>query len=173
MVKGVFYIILITLVLMSCNKKDYDNYTLAEPEEEVIDTTHWEYDYTYAGTLPSSEESENDLVNTKWVLTKYVISFATEYPMDTIEFLTNTTYQITSPAGQNYPAVSSIRTYTLSNVPNSTSKELQLNHFYPFGAYHYSTRLSELFIEDGVINNAEFTSLYESSKVVRAWFVKI
>ena len=94
MKKIVFLIAVIGLALTSCTKENFEpNYV--EIPEEVVDTTAWNSGYGNGGTLPTNTGTPvNDLVGTKWVLTKMVSAFATEFPNDTIDFVDGTHYTL-------------------------------------------------------------------------------
>ena len=159
--KNLFIILLALLALSSCKKENFGQYH-SEPE----DTTNVPHDsttYVYGGTLPSTGAVSNDLVGTTWVLTKYVSAFATEYPYDTLNFVSNNGYTLNGGA---------IRTYQLNTIPSSTNYSLSLYFFFPFGGSHYSGDVGGMFIDDGQINNTEFTDNQNSSSTIRAWFVK-
>jgi hypothetical protein len=151
------------LFLASCKKITPGSYAQNEPKPE--DTTTWEWKYTYKGTLPNwGGSTNNELVGTRWVLTKVVTAFATSYPNDTIEFVSNNQYKC------NFYA---LRTYTLTAGVASTNKTLTLNYFLPFGGSHYSGEVGQYFVSDGQINNAEFKNIQNSTATVRAWFLKL
>jgi hypothetical protein len=155
---GIFFI----GTFSSC-KKD-DDFGYSQVPEENTDTIHWEDEYSDGGTLPNGTGWVNDLVGTKWVLTKYVSGFATQYPNDTIHFVTQNNYTLNGGA---------VRTYQLSNVPSSTNKDLQLNFFFPFGGSHYAGQVGEFFVTDGVMNNIEFEDIQNPSTSIRAWLIKL
>lgn len=153
--------VVIALLFTSCKKEEF--IALEEVPEET-DTTNWQDTYTYGGTLTGNGGQSNPLVGTKWVLVKMVSAFSTEYPNDTIEFTTNNDYVLNQNAQ---------RPYTLSSLPSSTNYELTLNYFMPFGGSHYSTNVGYYFVDDGQINNAEFTNIQNTTSTIRAWFTKI
>jgi hypothetical protein len=155
--------LVVAFLFSSCTKEEF------EPRvevEEVEDTTDWQDTYGNGGTLPGGGTStqSNPLVGTKWVLTKMVSSFATEYPNDTITFESNTEYTIEGSA---------VRAYQLNSLPSSTNYDLSLYYFMPFGGSHYSGQVGYYFVDDGEINNIEFIDTQNSSSTIRAWFVKI
>lgn len=160
--KTLFIVLLSVLALSSCKKEEFGQYhqvpenTYNPPE----DTTF----YTYGGTLPNSGNATNALVGTTWVLTKYVSAFATEYPNDTIQFVSINQYTINGGA---------VRTYQLSSLPLSSNYDLSLYYFFPFGGSHYSGEVGNTFISDGEINNVDFINIQNSSSSIKAWFVKI
>lgn len=162
LIKSFLSILTVILLLSSCKKEEFVPY---KNEETPVDTAKWQTTYTNGGTLPGGTTSQqNPLVGTKWVLTKLVTSFATEYPNDTIYFYDNTHYFLNQNA---------YRSYTLSMIPSSTNYELTLKYFMPFGGSHYSANVGYYFVSDGEINNAEFTNIQNTTSTVRAWFVKI
>jgi len=144
--------------LASCEKEEITPIQ----EEEIVDTGSWEDEYGNGGTVPNGTGNlENDLVGTQWVLTKYVTQYSTEYPNDTITFVSNTEYTMNGGA---------VRGYQLSNIPSSTNKELTLNFFFPFGGSHYSAQVGQYFVDDGVMSNVEFEDVQNASLTVQAWF---
>jgi hypothetical protein len=151
----------IITLFSSCKKEEY---ILFVEEPEVVDTTSWQSTYNNGGTLTGNPSQTNNLVGTKWVLTKVVSAFSTEYPNDTITFITNNDYVLNQNAQ---------RPYTLSSLPSSTNYELTLSYFMPFGGSHYSGNVGYYFVDDGEINNLEFTNIQNTSSTIRAWFTKI
>lgn len=160
--KILFIVLLTVLALTSCKKEEFGQYQqVPENTYNAPDDTTF---YTYGGTLPNASNATNDLVGTKWVLIKYVSSFATEYPNDTIEFVSTNHYTINGGA---------VRTYQLSSLPLSSNYDLSLYYFFPFGGSHYSGELGNTFIDDGEINNVDFINIQNTSSNIKAWFVKI
>ncbi len=164
-------VIIISLIglFVACKKNPLEpitpgSYSLAPTKEK--DTTTWVWQYVDSGVLPSwgNVSKYNELVGTVWVLKKVVTDFATSYPNDTIRFVDNTFYTINNKA---------VIPYQFSAGVGTTSKTLTLNYFYPFGSGHYSGQLSQNFVTDGVINNAEFKNIETTNGLVRAWFEKI
>lgn len=158
--KNLIFILLTILIFTSCEKEPLGQY---HTEVEEVYTNDPNGGFIYNGTLPTNTVI-NDLVGTKWLLTKYVTAFATEFPNDTIDFVTTNTYTINSGA---------VRTYQLSVLPLSSNYELSLYYFFPFGGSHYSGEVGATFVGDGEINNSEFINIQNSSSTIRAWFVKI
>lgn len=154
--------LVIVMMFYSCTKNEPQPLYTYEPE--TVDTIAWQSQYQNGGTVPTTGNQTNVISGTRWVLTKYVTAFATEYPNDTIDFIDNTHYILNTNAE---------RTYQLSSIPSSTNYDLQLNYFYPFGGSHYSAEVGYYFVDDGEINNAEFRDIQNSSKTIRAWFEKI
>lgn len=160
--KNLIYILLVFVALTSCKKEEFGQYHTVQENtyNNPSDTTS----YTYGGTLPSGTNSTNDLVGTKWVLTKYVSAFATEYPNDTIDFVSINQYTINGGA---------VRTYQLGSLPLSSNYQLSLYFFFPFGGSHYTGQVGQYFIQDGQISNVEFIDNQNSSTTIKAWFIKI
>ncbi len=103
--KNLFIVLLAIVALSSCQKEDFGQYH--EEPENTYNEPHDSTYYIYGGTLPNTGTATNDLVGTKWVLTKYVSAFATEYPMDTLDFVSANTYTLNGGA---------VRTYQLSSI---------------------------------------------------------
>lgn len=160
---GIIFVSLSSL-LTSCKKDPITpgNYQAGQPAPP--DTTNWQDQYSNGGVLPTGGGTTiNELVGTTWVLTKYVTSFATTYPNDTLRFTSNTQYTINNGAVRNYQLTTSVA---------STNKTLSLYYFYPFGGSHYSAEVGATFVADGQINNAEFTNIQNTTDLLKAWFVK-
>lgn len=164
MKKLLFLFAIISLIFTSCKKEEFK--PMEQVPEERQNNTPWENQYGNGGTLPGGGGTNiiNDLIGTKWVLTKVVSAFATEYPNDTIEFVTNTHYTLNGGA---------VRNYQLGTIPSSTNYDLSLYYFAPFGGSHYSGQVGSYFIQDAEINNVEFENIQNTSTTIRAWFIKI
>ena len=160
--KKILFLVLTSILILSCEKEEYSPYV--EIEETNQDTTHWQAQYNNGGTLTGGGQSNTTLSGTTWVLTKYVSSFATEYPNDTIHFIDNNTYSVNNGGD---------RPYTLSSIPSSTNYELTLSYFFPFGGSSYSANVGYYFVDDGEINNVEFTNIQNTTSKIRAWFIKL
>ena len=156
------YIGLLTLVLLMVSCKKYESPYKQVPDP--IDTTQWQDSYTYGGVLPSGSNSQNNIINTTWVLTKMVTGYSTTYPNDTITFISSSSY-VLNQNGQ--------RPYTISQITGSTNKSLTLYYFYPFGGSSYAGQVGYYFVQDGFMNNIEFVNLQDNTSVIRAWFKKI
>ena len=153
----------LTFMLTSCEKVEVEPYYAYETTP--VDTTNWEDTYVDGGLWGSDGDQSNPLVNTKWVLTKVVTAFSTERPYDTLIFVSNTQYRLNN---------NGVRNYQLSSVPTSTDWSLTLNYFAPFGGSHYTANVGLYFIDDGVINNAEFEDDQNgSASTIRAWFERV
>ena len=160
--KKFLFLILTSILILSCEKEEYSPYV--EMEETNQDTIHWQAQYNNGVTLTGSGQPNTTLSGTTWVLTKYVSSFATEYPNDTIHFIDNNTYSVNNGGD---------RPYTLSSIPSSTNYELTLSYFFPFGGSSYSANVGYYFVDDGEINNVEFTNIQNTTSKIRAWFIKL
>ena len=158
--KKLLFAVSVILAFASCEKEDFGQYSQQlEPEDNPPTTV-----YTYGGTLPSTGTVSNDLVGTTWVLTKYVSAFATEYPYDTIAFVSNNEYTINGGA---------VRTYQLNSLPLSNNFDLSLYFFFPMGGSHYSGEVGGTFIGDGEINNVQFQDIQNEGNTILTWFTKI
>ena len=159
-----FGLFLFLSLFASCSKEPITPGNYQVGTVPVEDTSTWQWQYSDGGVLPNWNSQINDLVGTKWVLTKMVSGYSTTYPNDTIKFVSATNYILNSNA---------VRPYNLSSSVASTNKTLTLNYFYPFGGSHYSGEVGQFFISDGVINNCEFKNIQNTTSTIRAWFVKI
>jgi hypothetical protein len=158
--KKLLFVVSVILIFASCKKEEFGQYNqVLEPVDNLPTTT-----YVYGGTLPSTGTVSNDLVGTTWVLTKYVSAFATEYPYDTIAFVSNNEYTINGGA---------VRTYQLNSLPLSNNFDLSLYFFFPMGGSHYSGEVGETFVGDGEINNVQFQDLQNEGNTILTWFTKI
>ena len=155
----------LAIFLLSSCKKDTITPGNYKAGTTTKDTTTWQWQYSNGGTLPNwSNNQVNELVGTKWLLTKIVTGFATSYPNDTIKFINSNNYVINSNAA---------RPYQLTAGVASTNKTLTLYYFYPFGGSHYSGEVGQFFISDGLIDNCEFTNIQNTTSKCRAWLVKL
>jgi len=163
MKKILFLLAITTLIFTSCTK-EYVEPKYVEVLEEP-NTTNWNDDYGNGGTLPpNGGQPVNDLIGTRWVLTKVVSAFATEFPNDTIDFVDGTHYTLNNGA---------VRNYQLSIITSSTNKDISLYYFALFGGSHYSGQVGQYFVGDGEINNVEFEDIQNPSSTIRAWLIKI
>ena len=161
--KNLLLLLVIVLSFAACNKQEP-----LVPMEQVPDAQYQDSitnPYINGGTLPTgTSNGDNQLVGTSWVLTKMVSSFATEYPNDTINFVSNTEYTLNGGA---------VRPYQLNSLPSSTNYDLSLYYFMSFGGSHYSGNVGFYFVDDAEINNVEFTDIQSTSTTIRAWFTKL
>ena len=101
----------------------------------------------------------NILNNTTWVITRYDTENNTSvFPNDTLRFLNEDEYTINN---------STSRLYSMGIVMNSNDKTLTLYDCTTFGGT-YTGRVLSTVVEDGEINNTEFTELYGSDSL-RVW----
>lgn len=148
------------VILVSCKKEE-------TPKPSTSNTrptqSNWYDDYTDGGVLPNNTAT-NPLMGTKWVLTKYITGgLVMQYPNDTLTFSTYNKYKV-NQGGE--------RTYSLSAITGSTNKTLTLNFFSSFGGSNYAGVVGAYFINDGFINNAEFSDMQNSTIRINAWFIK-
>ena len=171
--RHIYTIILIGLTtLTSCDPDEETVY--AENQEMVVDTTYSEYpynkyndlDYDHMGTLPNWGTSfgVNDLVGTKWVITRVFNGYAYTMYSDTLKFINGTEYTLNSLTP---------RTYTFSGITGSTNKSLTLNFLTTLGGSNYSGQVGLFFIQDGLINGAEFHDTQNQSLIYKIWVEKI
>ncbi len=157
-------IVSIMIVFSASCKKDFGSY---QEVPTVPDTTTTKQDtYIDGGVLTNNPDgnTNNELVGTKWVLTKMVSGLATTFPNDTLNFTDNNHYSMNGGAS---------RTYTLTTITGSTNKSLTLNFFAPFSGSNYVGTVGQYFVSDAQISNAEFDDLQNSSTIIKAWFTKI
>jgi hypothetical protein len=152
--------LLVTIMAISCAKQG--GYTVGQPDP--VDTSNWRNGYQYEGVLNPPPSTNNGLSGTRWILTKFVAGYSTSYPNDTLYFQTSNTYIVNSGV---------VRSYQLTSGVASTNKTLTLYSFFPFGGSNYAAEVGGTFIGDGVIDNAEFTNVQNTTSKIRAWFVKI
>ena len=99
------------------------------------------------------------LVDTKWIITRYdTQNNTTVNPNDTLHFTDTDSYTING-GGE--------RSYTLGIVMNENKQTLTLYDCTTFGGT-YTGRVLSTFVDDGEINNTEFTQLY-SNDSLRVW----
>lgn len=125
--------------------------------------TNVPYGYTYNGVLGNSTTTTTTLVNTKWVVTKFIQNFVSTFPSDTLEFISNTQYTINGSTARNY---------NVSSIVGSTMKSLSLYSFTTLGG-DWSGQVQGTFINDWVINNASFTNIMNTSPETRVWLTRI
>jgi hypothetical protein len=121
------------------------------------------FGYTYQGVIPNSNDNTNNLVGTKWVVTKYYDGFSNNYPNDTLDFFNNTQYRINNGTSINY---------TLSSVFGNNMSELTLYGFYTIGG-DFSGMVPNSFVTNGEINSALFTDIFNTNNDKLVWMVRI
>jgi hypothetical protein len=152
----------ILLIVTSCYKPT-GPYTQI-PED--VDTQYMSKDEYIDGGLITygGSEPNNILVGTTWVITKVVSGLSTNSPNDTLRFISDNRYTLNQNAQ---------RLYTYSQITGSTNKSITLDSFYPFGGSNYSSQISPYAVQDGELNNIEFTDLQNNTKIIKAWLKKI
>tara|TARA_R110000803_G_scaffold61952_1_gene122042 strand:- start:3360 stop:4271 length:912 start_codon:yes stop_codon:yes gene_type:complete len=108
------------------------------------------YGYTYGGLISQSTE-ENEIVNTKWVVTYVQDGFANFTPNDTLHFINNNQYTINGTFASNY---------TLNGIIGNNYSELTLYNFYTIGGGDYSGYVPTNFISVGLLNLIEFSDIF-------------
>jgi hypothetical protein len=122
------------------------------------------YGWVYGGVWNPSITATSSLNGTKWVVTRYNNGLSGNvYPNDTLEFISNTYYTING---------SSQRAYTLNGVAGNNMKSLTLYSFTTLGG-DYSGQVLGTFIDDWVINNSEFTDMFNVNNTVTVWMERI
>lgn len=160
--KNFIKLFIIGVFLVSCEKEDLAHYKTIE--EPTNDSGNWSDNYSNGGVIPTGNGFTNQLSGSRWVLTRVVSAFATTYPNDTIEFVSNNRYVLNQNAQ---------RPYTLTLIQGSNLQSLTLNFFTPFGGSNYAGQISPYAYDDGELNNIEFTDLQNNTSKIRAWFEKI
>jgi hypothetical protein len=134
-------------------------------------TAHVPFGYQYQGVLSTGSNnpnlSSNDLIGTRWVVTKFYNGFGFDLPNDTIDFLPNLQYSINGLTNLN-------RTYNVTTIIGNTSVNLNLNDFSTMGGNNYSILTSRSFIDDGIINGSQATDILNqnnSNKFI--WMTRI
>jgi hypothetical protein len=120
------------------------------------------FGYTYGGTITTTT-STNDIVGTKWVVTKFYDGFANNYPNDTLDFFSGTQYRINNGTPINY---------TLSSIFGNNMSELTLYGFYTIGG-DYSGMVPNSFVTNGEINSALFNDIFGTNNDKLVWMVRI
>ena len=123
-------------------------------------------DYTYGGTLNSIYDSPSvsqSLNGTSWVITRYDEGMTPYYPNDTLEFISNVSYTINGGPWSNY---------TISNIAGTNMNSITLYECITLGG-NYSGQVSQSFIEEGSINNVNFTGVFGTPNSVNVWFDRI
>jgi len=160
----IYLVAVIVIVLSSTSCKKDDDFEPWVNVPEQTDTTKWQDNYTDGGTLPNNTSTGNVINGTQWILTKMVAGFATTYPNDTLDFISDTEYKING---------GTVRNYHLASLPSSTNYDLSLYYLAPFGGSHYSANVGFYFVDDGEISNVEFHNIQNTTSTIRAWFRKI
>jgi len=131
------------------------------PEEYREPASRW----IYAGVLNTNAvpPAQTEMNGTRWVVTQYVQNFISQFPNDTLNF---GTYQYTING-------SAPRTYSVSYLAGSNMKQINLYSFTTLGG-DYSGMVQNTYLQDSVINNALFVSLFNiSMPETRIWMNRI
>lgn len=121
------------------------------------------FGYVYGGLISTPTTTTNDLVGTKWVVTKFYDGFANNYPDDTLDFVSTTQYVINGGTPTNY---------TMSNVFGNNMIDLTLYGFYTIGG-DYSGMVPGGFVTNGQINSATFTDIFGTNNNKLVWMTRI
>lgn len=124
------------------------------------------YGWVYGGVWDPSSVTNNNttLEGTKWVVTRYNNGLSGNvYPNDTLDFISQTKYTINSGTQ---------RIYTLSGVAGNNMKSLTLYSFTTLGG-DYSGQVQGTFIDDWVINNSEFSDMFNVNNTVTVWMERL
>jgi hypothetical protein len=130
MVKIIVYSALVML-LFSCKKEPITpgNYTTTPAP---IDTSHWQYQYSNGGTLPTwtTSTTANDLFGTNWIVTEVTTPWpiVTTNPMDTVHFIDNAHYKV------GYNGV--VNAYTF--FTNTSGSTLTMNSFVTINSLNFT-----------------------------------
>ena len=140
-----FILLILSLVLLSCNKVELKPQEPLAPQPIITDTTF--------------VDSTVSLKNTTWVITKVLNTDMNEdFRSDTLVFISNNVY--------SFNGVQS--TYNL--YPNNTVFTLTLNNTV-WG--HISGNVFEFNLTQGVIENCQFKNYFTGQNVVKLWMYKI
>jgi hypothetical protein len=121
------------------------------------------YGYVYGGVITTPTTTTNDLVGTKWVVTKFYDGFANNYPNDTLDFVSNTQYTINGGTTTNY---------TMTSIFGNNMVDLTLYNFYTIGG-DYSGLVPDGFITNGQINSATFSDIFGTGNDKLVWMTRI
>ena len=157
----------ILFVLASCSKMNITpgNYTMLPPSK---DTSNWQNSYVNGGNINNTNWNGNQnngpWIGTTWVLTYFKpLGAFPPLPIDTIMFIDNQNYTINNGA---------VRLYNITSGVLSSYNITLYNHF-PFGSGNYSAQISNTFVSDGVILNANFNDINSTTRGITASFRKL
>jgi len=120
------------------------------------------YGYMYGGVITNTI-SVNDIIGTKWVVTKFYDGFANNYPNDTLDFISGINYTINNGTPYNY---------TITSIFGNNMSELTLYNFYTIGG-DFSGVVPNSFVTNGEINSALFTDIFNTNNDKLVWMVRI
>jgi hypothetical protein len=118
--------------------------------------------YVYSGVI-NNTTSQNSLVGTKWVVTKFYDGFSNNYPNDTLFFISSTQYKINGGTSNNYTATSGF---------GNNMTTLSLYGFYTIGG-DYSGMVPNSFVTDGQVNSITFTDLFGVNNDKIVWMTRV
>lgn len=122
------------------------------------------YGWVNGGIWSPTGTSTATLAGTQWVVTRYNNGLSGNvYPNDTLDFISNTKYTINGGTQ---------KTYSLSGVLGNNMKALNLYSFTTLGG-DYSGQVQGTFIDDWVINNSEFSDMFNVNNTVTVWMERI
>jgi hypothetical protein len=122
------------------------------------------YGWVYGGVWDPVFATPTTLEGTKWVVTSYNNGLSGNvYPNDTLDFISQTKYTINGGPQ---------RIYTLNNVVGNNMKSLSLYSFTTLGG-DYSGQVQSTFIDDWVINNSEFSDMFNVNNTVTVWMERL
>lgn len=163
---GDYYTIKLYESYVTINNVDYkywtiltlrrNGYTGNVAREEI------EYGAVYRGVINNIAVNYSTLQGTKWVITRYLSGINTTNPNDTLEFVSQNKYKINN---------GSLSYFSLSYLTGTGMRSLSLYNCTTLGG-SYSGQVLDGFIIDGIVNNAEFTNLYNNNKV-KVWMQRI
>ncbi len=119
--------------------------------------------YVYSGIINNSVTTQNSIVGTKWVVTKYYDGFSNNYPNDTLFFFSQTQYKINGGTTNNYTSTSGF---------GNNMTTLSLYGFYTIGG-DYSGMVPNSFVTDGQINSINFTDLFNTNNNKIVWMTRV
>jgi len=120
------------------------------------------YGYVYGGVITNTI-SVNDIIGTKWVVTKFYDGFANSYPNDTLNFVNGINYTINNGTPYNY---------TVSSIFGNNMSELTLYNFYTIGG-DFSGTVPNTFVTNGEINSSLFTDIFNTNNDKLVWMIRV
>jgi hypothetical protein len=122
------------------------------------------YGWIYGGVWNPANATQTTLEDTKWVVTRYNNGLSGNvYPNDTLHFISQNKYTINGGPQ---------RSYTMSGVVGNNMKSLNMYSFTTLGG-DYSGQVQGTFIDDWVINNSEFSDMFDVNNTVTVWMERI
>jgi len=122
-------IVLFTVFLTSCSKDEITpgNYAI---QPTIVDTSHWQNQYTNGGSSPTygPKNNNNELFGTNWILIDVYHNYAHVTKDDTIHFIANNQYTVGSDTTKCLYTL----TYTMGNG------SITFNQFNPINGLYLS-----------------------------------